>query len=65
MPESCFLAGHSSFQKKFNFELSSRTEEKRQLGFLNDRLAAYIDRVRSLELENNTLNRKVRFFCSS
>lgn len=37
----------------------SRTEEKRQLGFLNDRLAAYIERVRSLELENGNLSRKV------
>jgi hypothetical protein len=36
-----------------------RTEEKRQLGYLNDRLAAYIDRVRSLELENSNLSRKV------
>lgn len=37
----------------------SRTEEKRELGYLNNRLAAYIDRVRSLELENSNLSRKV------
>merc|ERR550519_3262168 len=37
----------------------SRTEEKRQLGQLNDRLAAYIDRVRSLELENSRLEQQV------
>ena len=37
----------------------SRTEEKRQLGHLNDRLAAYIDRVRSLELENGRLEQQV------
>jgi len=37
----------------------SRTEEKRQLGHLNDRLAAYIDRVRSLELENSRLEQQV------
>lgn len=33
----------------------SRIEEKEALGGLNDRLAAYIDRVRSLELENGRL----------
>ena len=41
----------------FNF----RTEEKKQLGQLNDRLAAYIDRVRSLEIENGRLEKKVRY----
>ena len=37
----------------------SRTEEKKQLGHLNNRLAAYIDRVRSLELENSRLEQQV------
>ena len=36
-----------------------RTEEKKQLGHLNDRLAAYIDRVRSLEQENGKLEKQV------
>ena len=34
----------------------SRLQEKEQLQNLNDRLAAYIDRVRSLETENSRLN---------
>ena len=38
----------------------TRTEEKKQLGHLNDRLAAYIDRVRSLELENGKLEKQVK-----
>ena len=37
----------------------SRTDEKKQLGQLNDRLAAYIDRVRRLELENSRLEQQV------
>jgi len=37
----------------------TRTEEKKQLGHLNDRLAAYIDRVRSLEQENGKLEKQV------
>lgn len=37
----------------------SRLQEKEQLQSLNDRLAAYIDRVRQLELENNRLNIQV------
>ena len=37
----------------------SRTEEKKQLGHLNDRLAAYIDRVRTLELDNDRLEKQV------
>ena len=40
----------------------SRTEEKKQLGHLNDRLAAYIDRVRSLELENGKLEKQMFSF---
>ena len=34
-------------------------QEKAELQSLNDRLAAYIDRVRQLELENNRLNTQV------
>eukprot|EP00092_Neocalanus_flemingeri_P020230 GFUD01021904.1.p1 GENE.GFUD01021904.1~~GFUD01021904.1.p1 ORF type:complete len:582 (-),score=197.57 GFUD01021904.1:166-1911(-) len=37
----------------------TRNEEKKQLGHLNNRLAAYIDRVRSLELENCRLEQQV------
>ncbi|KAI5626570.1 lamin-B2 [Silurus asotus] len=37
----------------------SRLQEKEDLRHLNDRLAVYIDRVRSLELENNRLSLKV------
>jgi len=37
----------------------SRTEEKKQLGQLNSRLAAYIEKVRSLELENGRLEQQV------
>ena len=33
----------------------SRTEEKRTLGHLNDRLAAYISKVKTLETENSSL----------
>ena len=36
-----------------------RTEEKKTLGNLNDRLAQYIDRVRSLELDNGKLATQV------
>ncbi|GAA6104058.1 lamin-B2 [Tachysurus ichikawai] len=37
----------------------SRLKEKEDLQHLNDRLAVYIDRVRSLELENDRLSLKV------
>ncbi|XP_016119090.1 lamin-L(II)-like [Sinocyclocheilus grahami] len=37
----------------------SRLQEKEDLRALNDRLAVYIDRVRSLELENDRLLVKV------
>nr|WJP01042.1 lamin B isoform X1 [Portunus trituberculatus] len=37
----------------------SRLQEKEQLQCLDDRLAAYIDRVRQLELESNRLNLQV------
>lgn len=40
----------------------SRFEEKRQLGNLNDRLAAYIDKVRNLELDNSRLEQQVSSF---
>lgn len=38
----------------------TRQEEKSQLQNLNDRLAAYIDRIRNLETENNRLLVQVR-----
>lgn len=37
----------------------SRTDEKKTLGQLNDRLAQYIDRVRSLELDNGKLQTQI------
>ncbi|XP_043225659.1 lamin-C-like [Amphibalanus amphitrite] len=39
---------------------TTRLEEKQQLAGLNDRLAAYIEKVRSLEAENNRLSLQVR-----
>lgn len=38
----------------------SRIQEKEELQNLNDRLATYIDTVRSLELENSRLNSIIR-----
>jgi len=38
----------------------SRVQEKNELAGLNDRLAAYIDRVRQLESENSRLTRMVQ-----
>lgn len=38
----------------------SRVQEKNELASLNDRLAAYIDRVRQLETENSRLSRMVQ-----
>lgn len=40
----------------------ARTEEKEELAHLNDRLAHYIDYVRKLELDKETLKRKIRSF---
>ena len=37
----------------------SRTQEKKTLGHLNDRLAQYIHRVKELELMNNSLQQQV------
>jgi len=37
----------------------SRNDEKKTLGHLNDRLAQYIDRVRSLELDNGKLQTQI------
>merc|ERR1719350_2041104 len=37
----------------------SRTQEKKTLGHLNDRLATYIHRVKELELMNNSLQQQV------
>ncbi|XP_022067262.1 lamin-B1 [Acanthochromis polyacanthus] len=37
----------------------TRLQEKQQLRDLNDRLAVYIDKVRSLESENDVLHRKI------
>ena len=39
-----------------------RTEEKRALGNLNDRLASYIDKVRSLEQDKGRLQNQVTIF---
>lgn len=39
--------------------LITRVEEKKNLQNLNDRLAAYIDRVRRLEVENRTLTSRI------
>jgi lamin B len=38
----------------------SRLQEKKELAGLNDRLASYIDRVRSLEVENRQLTTRVQ-----
>ncbi len=38
----------------------SRLAEKNELASLNDRLAAYIDRVRFLETENSQLTKQIR-----
>nr|CDS25470.1 lamin dm0 [Hymenolepis microstoma] len=40
----------------------SRTEEKEELAELNDRLASYIDYVRKLEADKDSLKRKIRTF---
>lgn len=40
--------------------MSSRVQEKQDLANLNDRLAAYIDRVRKLESENSRLTKQVQ-----
>ena len=37
----------------------SRTEEKKTLGHLNDRLASYISRVKELEMHNSSLQQQV------
>ncbi|XP_037078855.1 lamin-C-like [Pollicipes pollicipes] len=39
---------------------TSRLQEKEQLAGLNDRLAAYIEKVRNLEIENSRLTHQVR-----
>lgn len=39
--------------------MSSRAQEKQDLANLNDRLAAYIDRVRKLETENSRLTKQI------
>ena len=40
--------------------VTTRTQEKHELAHLNDRLATYIDKVRSLETDNARLTKLVR-----
>ncbi|KAK2151164.1 hypothetical protein LSH36_374g07031 [Paralvinella palmiformis] len=40
----------------------SRIQEKKELASLNDRLAAYIDRVRQLEGENTYLSKQIQTY---
>jgi regulator of replication initiation timing len=42
-----------------NTTRASRQQEKEQLSGLNDRLASYIERVRNLEMENQSLHVKL------
>ncbi|XP_029285926.1 lamin-B2 [Cottoperca gobio] len=52
-------AGRSAASTPLSPTRISRLQEKQDLQHLNDRLAVYIDRVRSLELENDRLMVKV------
>lgn len=57
--EASSNGGDHSFERPtspLSSHLKSRIQEKEQLQGLNDRLAAYIDRVRSLESENSRLS---------
>uniref|UniRef100_A0AAY4CSG4 Lamin B2 n=1 Tax=Denticeps clupeoides TaxID=299321 RepID=A0AAY4CSG4_9TELE len=53
------MAGRSAAATPLSPTRISRLQEKEELRHLNDRLAVYIDRVRSLELENDRLMVKV------
>lgn len=52
-------AGRSAASTPLSPTRISRLQEKQELQHLNDRLAVYIDRVRTLELENDRLMVKV------
>ncbi len=62
-PASSSQAASSSASQARSSPLSptrlTRLQEKVELQNLNDRLAAYIDRVRQLESENNRLNLQI------
>uniref|UniRef100_A0AAY4CSH8 Lamin B2 n=1 Tax=Denticeps clupeoides TaxID=299321 RepID=A0AAY4CSH8_9TELE len=58
-PERIKESGRSAAATPLSPTRISRLQEKEELRHLNDRLAVYIDRVRSLELENDRLMVKV------
>ena len=48
------------FRVTFQYVFLFRQEEKESLQNLNNRLAAYIDRIRHLEMENAKLSHQVK-----
>ncbi|CAD5208407.1 unnamed protein product [Bursaphelenchus xylophilus] len=59
LPEESFEAS-DSFGSNSSRLTRTRVEEKQKLSNLNDRLAGYIEKVRSLEQENATLHATIR-----